>query len=254
MTADITPSRWLPVEGAYNVRDLGGYRTEDGRMTRWRTFLRADDLYKLTDADQNLLTDYGVRTVIDLRGSDELAQLPNVLAKNPNVTYLHQNMDGDDPLRRDGEPDAEILSVPERIRLSYSRRLRLRQDAIREILSALGAKDEQPTMFHCGAGTDRTGVIAALLLGLAGVAEEMIAEDYALSADGLFERYRQEGAPAKLAGRLTVDAVRLVSAPAEGMKLTLDFLNQTYGGIEQYVRHVGVTDRQIAGIRTALVE
>ncbi len=140
MTADITPSRWLPVEGAYNVRDLGGYRTEDGRMTRWRTFLRADDLYKLTDADQNLLTDYGVRTVIDLRGSDELAQLPNVLAKNPNVTYLHQNMDGDDPLRRDGEPDAEILSVPERIRLSYSRRLRLRQDAIREILSALGAK------------------------------------------------------------------------------------------------------------------
>ncbi len=61
------PKRHLRLEGTYNVRDIGGYRTTDGRHTRWRRLLRADSLHRLTPASQAALVDYGVRTVIDLR-------------------------------------------------------------------------------------------------------------------------------------------------------------------------------------------
>ena len=93
------------MEGAYNVRDLGGYLTVDGRRTRWRMFLRAAGLHRLTPDDQDRLVQYGVRTVIDLRRTREVEESPNVFAASRRVSYHHQNLLGDDPL-------AETVSEP----------------------------------------------------------------------------------------------------------------------------------------------
>ena len=71
------PKRHLKIEGAYNTRDLGGYATRDGRHTRWGQLLRADSLHRLPVTSQQALLDYGLRTVLDLRKSDELQNLPN---------------------------------------------------------------------------------------------------------------------------------------------------------------------------------
>ena len=91
----IQPGRYLEVEGAYNVRDLGGYETVDGRRTRWGTFVRADGLYNLPPTSQAALIDYGIRTVIDLRSTAEVLEQPNVFARSPGVSYLHHDMAGD---------------------------------------------------------------------------------------------------------------------------------------------------------------
>ena len=91
----MSDSRWLTVPGAYNVRDLGGYLTTDGKTTRWRAFLRADSLHNLSESTKNGLIEYGVRTVIDLRRTKETVDTPNALADMDDIRYFHLNMIGD---------------------------------------------------------------------------------------------------------------------------------------------------------------
>ena len=93
-----TPGRRIETEGAFNIRDIGGYPTTDGRRVRWRTFFRADSMHRLTANDQQTLLGFGLRTVIDLRRTRELAELPNVFASSAEVNYRHHNLVGDEPL------------------------------------------------------------------------------------------------------------------------------------------------------------
>ena len=87
MPEDSLDARWhLHIEGAYNVRDLGGYATSDGRRTRWGVFLRADSLHRLPLRSQAALIDYGIRTVIDLRRSREIQSDPNVFFASSDVS------------------------------------------------------------------------------------------------------------------------------------------------------------------------
>ena len=92
---DIDPRRAIAVEGASNVRDLGGYETSDGRQTRWRALFRAADIHALSPSAQSTLIDAGVRTVIDLRGSRELTEAPSVFKDLSGVQYRPHNMTGD---------------------------------------------------------------------------------------------------------------------------------------------------------------
>src|SRR5687767_10529285 len=91
--SDEQQGRQLSWDGCYNVRDLGGYATIDGGVTRWRAFVRADSLYQLTPAGQAALLDYGVRTIVDLRRARELEHYPNPFAQPSEAAnppkYLH---------------------------------------------------------------------------------------------------------------------------------------------------------------------
>ena len=168
MTQHLTPSRHLDVDGAYNIRDLGGYPTADGRKTRWRTFLRADSLHRLTAESQQALVDYGVRTVIDLRRSVQVQEQPNVFADSADVEYLHHDMVGDEPLYDSAADAMQSGVMADRILLSYGAILDLRQSAVRDILSSLAKRTGRTGMYHCNGGMDRTGIVSALLLGLPG--------------------------------------------------------------------------------------
>ena len=92
-----TATRHLNLEGTYNLRDTGGYPTLDGRAIRWRTFFRSDSLHRLPPVAQTTLMGYGVRTVIDLRRSDELQVAPNVFASSSDVVYHHVSLLLDTP-------------------------------------------------------------------------------------------------------------------------------------------------------------
>src|SRR5438046_2102734 len=91
-SASSATPRHLGLEGTYNMRDTGGYRTLDGRTTRWRTFLRSDSLHRLPHLARTTLLNYGVRTVVDLRRSDELHVAPNVFVHSPDVAYHHVSL------------------------------------------------------------------------------------------------------------------------------------------------------------------
>jgi protein-tyrosine phosphatase len=250
----LQPPRHLDIDGAYNVRDLGGYPAMNGRRTRWKIFLRAASLHRLPRESQDALIEYGVRTVIDLRRSHELEEQPNVFAGSSRVAYIHQNLIGDAPLA--GTDDTvETGEAAERIVGSYSSWIDLRQPQLRLTLTTLADPASRPALYHCAGGKDRTGVISALLLGLAGVPADVIAEDYALSAPFLLERYFAEQAPPdQSADDYGLEDYRRDFCPPEAMLKVLDYVDERYGGVEPYVRTIGLNNGQIDSIRAALVE
>ena len=250
---DIDPRRAIAVEGASNVRDLGGYETSDGRQTRWRALFRAADIHHLSPSAQSTLIDAGVRTVIDLRGSRELTEASSVFKDLSSVRYRPHNMTGDALIDTWGTVPVPADSS---IRLStmYSTVLDERGEMVKAILETVSEPDALPAVFHCTAGKDRTGVLAALLLGIAGVPREGIVEDYALSARFL---YGSTAVPPDGSGANKFppyEEYQAMWCPPNAMGMTLDHLESNYGGIEAYVRGVGVDDATLSRIRDALVE
>ena len=244
------PARHLDIDGVYNLRDLGGYPTADGRQTRWKTFVRAASMDSLPPASQNALIEYGIRTVIDLRKTPETEEKPNVFAGSSQVAYHHQNMMGDEPTPEVVEP---VIGL--QLAKLYRSWLDLRQPQIGRILATLAEPEARPAVYHCAGGKDRTGVISALLLGIAGVPDEVIAEDYALSAMYLMDRYFAEEASAESdPGNYTWEDYQREFCPPGAMLNVLEYVNERYGGIERYVRTTGLDSGQIESIRTALVD
>ena len=256
ITMQIDPRRHLEIEGTHNVRDLGGYETQDGRLTQWRRFLRADSLFDLPVASQQMLLDLDLRTVVDLRRGSELETAPSVFADSTELAYHHLDMIGEDPL--EPFPAAAIEGADryaQRTAGSYWLWLDRRQSSVRQILSVLAAPDALPALFNCAAGKDRTGCTAALLLGLAGVPDEVIAADYALSA-----RFRVGIHLEELASKgerpdgYTWKDFRDEFVPDEAMSLVLRHLQQQYGGVEAYVRAIGLDAGQVDSLRAGLLD
>ncbi len=166
-------TRALDVQGAYNVRDLGGYETCDGRTTRWGMYLRADTIANVTLNGVNTLLEYGVRNIIDLRRSSDVQFRPSPFIGNESVTYYHQNMGGDVPVQHSGELEG-IEDAAERRGRSYVMKLEQRKHILHQIFSILAMPDGLPALVHCNAGKDRAGIAAALLLDICGVPRETI--------------------------------------------------------------------------------
>jgi len=242
----LDPRRGLTLAGAHNIRDLGGYRTQSGMVTRWGRFLRAATMHRLTVDDQSALVEYGVRSAVDLRRTSETESEPNVFAQSALVAYHHLNMIGDADL----DTGPELDDPARRTAQGYCGWLDLRQDMIREILAVLSAAP-QAARFNCAAGKDRTGVVAALLLGLAGVPEETIIADYSLTARFSIDAYRRN--PAADPAIRTWEDYQRQSCPPETMRLVLDHLAQRYGGVELYMRQIGLSEEDIRRLRDTLV-
>jgi protein-tyrosine phosphatase len=241
-------SRHLPLDGTYNVRDIGGYTTRPGRRTRWRTLLRADSLHRLTAPAQAELLACGVRTIVDLRHVGEQLAAPNVFAGSSAVRYLHAPLLEDPTTRASSAPAASLSEI-------YRLALRTRGDQIAAIFNQLAVDDGLPALVHCTAGKDRTGIVVALLLGLVGVPNEIIAEDYALSATYLQGGYFDEARlRAEQAGISWSEYQLRLVCPAPLMLDTLAWLQAEYGGVEGYLLGVGLPAWVLDSLRERLLE
>jgi protein tyrosine/serine phosphatase len=179
--------RHLDWQGCFNVRDLGGLRTADGRMTKRGVLVRADDLDLLSEAGWAELCEYGIRTVVDLRNQVELLDEPP--ARPPSIVTLNVPMDDDADTsfwqriwreELDGSP------------LYYTPFLEEKPERCVEVITAI-ARAEPGVVFHCGRGRDRTGLIALILLALVGVPPSEIVADYEMSAGRLARRFELLG-------------------------------------------------------------
>ena len=239
------PSRHLQLEGTYNVRDVGGYVTTDGRITRWRRLLRADGMHRLTAEAQRTLLDDGLRTIVDLRRPREAEQQPNVFATATTLRYRHM------PLYQVVVGDRDERSLDEIYRWIVDEC----QPQIAAVIALLTEPDALPGLVHCTAGKDRTGVIIALLLGAVGVPVETIVADYALSAEHLGSGFVEEmRLRITAAGLDWAQYERLMISPAEFMHDLLAHLDTQYGGVQSYLRTIGIDDEQLAVLRTNLTE
>jgi protein tyrosine/serine phosphatase len=243
--------RTLVWDGCVNVRDLGGHPTPGG-PTAFHAVVRADTIDRLTDAGWQALVDYGIRRVIDLRtpgerdgGPPEGLQLEVVNESVlPDLSWegwaeLNELADR----APDGVAANELVYVEflERFREAFSRAVRHVADAPRG-----------GVLVHCQGGKDRTGLVAALLLRLAGVAHEDIAADYSLSRQNL-SAFLDEWIDAAQDDAQRARRARLSESPAESMIRVLETIEQRHGDVAGYLRDAGLDDETIERARRRLL-
>ncbi len=241
--------RLLPLEGSANFRDLGGWRTEDGRRVRAGRLFRSDALHHLTGADVVRLRDgVGLRTLIDLRGSREVAAEGRGPLAAPPVAYHHLPFfDGEreDPARRDEAPAGSLAE-------NYFRMLRSARAPIARALETLAAS-RGAAVFHCAAGKDRTGVLAAVVLGALGVRDEDIVEDYAWTRRALpriLERLRASESYRYVFTELPPETLH---AEPETMAALLARVRGEWGTLRGYARWAEVSDATLDALAARLV-
>ncbi len=218
--------RHLDWDACDNVRDLGGLATADGGRTRWRSVVRADTLARLSVGGQAALLAYGIGTIIDLRRATERAADPCPFAAHPAISY-HPHPLTDE---RDRRIRARIAAAPSLL-AQYRLVLEVGQRRIGGVMRAIAAAPAGGLLVYCHAGKDRTGLIAALLLDVAGVAREEIVADYMLSEECL--------APLRAQGRVRQSAV------PEAMHGALAHLDRRFGGTSAYLAAAGMSASEV---------
>jgi protein-tyrosine phosphatase len=238
--------RHIKIEGCYNLRDVGGYPTHDGRRTRWRTLLRSDSPHRLTPASWRELHGYGVRTIIDLRRPGELLHM-GYSVEVAGVRYRHLPI-FDDEAQRVVDPPARDLDELYRLLLDHC------GAQFGGVLRAIAADGGAPALIHCAVGKDRTGLTIALALGVAGVDRETIAEDYSLSSallsplnDEIRASEREQGADME---RLE----RILESRHDTMLRALAYIDERFGGVASYLARAGMPLEELERLNAVLVE
>ena len=243
-------SRDLAWDGLLNARDLGGHATEDGGETRWGSIVRADSVRQLTERGWRDVVEYGVQTIVDLRSGEELAEDPPTELP---VEAVHVSFFDDRP---DVFKDVEAASIAAPDHAAATRDVYLIflehfRTNVAAAIRAVAHAPEGAVVVHCHGGKDRTGLVSAFLLRLAGVPIEEIARDYALSEERLRTRHEQWFAEA--ADEAELERLHRISrTPAASMVGVLEELERRYGSIAGYLRAGGATDAEIEGARARL--
>jgi len=231
-----TNPRHLPLAGAYNFRDLGGYPTVDRRVTRWGQLFRSDTLHELTEGDLDVLRGIGLASVIDLRTAAEVKQTGRgPLATGP-ISYLHVSVIQDDstpPVAPRPLADIDLAEV-------YVQWLDTAKSALVLALSAICEPQSYPLVFHCAAGKDRTGVLAALVLDILGVERRVIVEDYELTVSHLDLIRARQRLDRETAQRMD-EAPHLFDIEAATMEKFLDGLYEKHGGGREWALTAGMS-------------
>jgi protein-tyrosine phosphatase len=247
MITGMTSGRHLPFDSLCNFRDLGGYATSDGHVTRWRTLYRADSLGRLGGKeDLRRFEGLGIGTVIDLRYPWEIAAKGR-LPPTDGVTWLNLSIEHRTYDQAQIDPDLDPW------RYLADRYAEVAADGTAELRQAIGtiAAADAPVVFHCASGKDRTGLLAALVLALLDVPVETIAADFALTelaTTALRERWHADNPGRELRwpgyGR----------APAELIRIVLAELVAEHGSIHRYAtERLALDDDVLAALRTRLL-
>lgn len=247
--------RFLPLEGVFNFRDLGGYRTQEGGTVRWGKIYRSDEFSELSDADLEALAHLELRTIIDLRSPREIRGKENRLP--PNSTYRQIRI-----YKR--EPITDYLGVTlfrrhllaQALGANYIKLAETRAKTIGAALRLLADAQNLPIVYHCSAGKDRTGIVCALALSLLGVPDEVIIADYSLSNLGFEHYYTEFIAEGRLNGwgipYEEFQAVFIVRP--DWMRSLLAHLRENYGSIENYLLdRAGLQPQELERIRENLL-
>jgi protein-tyrosine phosphatase len=232
-------NRHLKFESVMNFRDIGGYPAGDGHTVAWRRVFRSGEFRNLTPDDFKRLTrELGVVFVIDLRSGTELENNGKGLLEGSEINYRNIAFMTDD-----GGPEANAGRYAHCTNMGEFYLEMARQEdygkRIIEALEIIADPDNHPMVFHCAVGKDRTGMLAAVLLSLLGVAEKDIVEDYALSEpymDELLARLKNN--PQKNDPPLDIPEYFWKASP-ESMKLFLSTINKEYGSVKDYVAVMG---------------
>ena len=227
-------TRRIPLAGTANTRDLGGYPIPGG-YTAWGRTFRSDAPVDLTKGDVELLRKLGITTHIDLRTKDELQRRPSALALLPGFDYHHVDLCADMQMMPGSEEGVAVSY------LEMTRQIRPMAEIFHIIAEAKGG-----LLFHCAAGKDRTGVVAAILLMLAGAGRAELLADYLLTA-----AYLREPLQKLIESDPDIPAY-IVTPRIEYIERFLDRFLEAYGGARNYLNSIGIPEEEIKFITQRL--
>jgi protein-tyrosine phosphatase len=251
----VVAERTLPLAGGVNFRDLGGYRTADGRSVRWGRVYRAGSLAELTDDDVTYLEQLGLRLSCDLRSPDEAERNPDrlppgaVLVRRPIVAEVGR-------LRRIVTLFRLRHRIQELLQNAYAIMLDQNGAIFAKVIRLAADPANLPLVVHCTAGKDRTGLATALLLLALGVPEETVVADYTLSNrafDVLAGRMRPEMERLYALGFGETQLRPFLLAEARTLTGALAYLRRRYGSFEGYLRRTGIDDEVIERLKATLL-
>ena len=246
--------RDLVWDGCLNVRELGGLPTAEGGETRFGAIVRADSVRQLSGEGWQSLVDHGIRTVIDLRNDDERAEDPPAAVPVEVVHVPFLGADEAEWEKIDKELDAAVAAAPDVASATRDVYLIFLERFRSNVAAAVRAIARAPAggiVIHCAGGKDRTGLLSAFLLHLAGVAGDEIAADYSLSEERLRPRHEAWFEAAESEEEL--DRLRRIAqTPAASMTGVFAELERRYGGVESYLRGAGLTAEELELVRERL--
>jgi protein-tyrosine phosphatase len=216
------PRRLVRLDAVHNFRDLGGYPARDGAVTRWRTLFRSD----------------GLVTVIDLRSQTELEERGRFPHEAVEVDFLHLPVID---TTWEHYADAADMDAVDFLTMAYTEMLEVGWPRFAAAIHALVRPGALPAVFHCAAGKDRTGLLAAMVLSALDVPRDIVLHDYALTAEGM-QRMREwvlRESPEMAARMLDAPDAFMAAAP-EALDIILDRLCVEHGSIAQYLVSIGV--------------
>jgi protein-tyrosine phosphatase len=235
------------ISGLVNFRDLGGHRTPGG-VTRSGRIFRSDSLAHAAPEDvEHLVEERGVKTVVDLRGVAEVDAYPNRPMVEAGATVHHVPLI--DPEKREQAGlEWETMTLVDLYRFL----LESAGPEFVEVLQIIAEPANHPLVFHCAAGKDRAGLVAATVLGLLEVDDEEIVADYAATEAAL--EALMERATKRAEGTGRPPAARFMTADAATMRETLAWFHAEHGGFAPYLVAHGFTDGEIALLRASMIE
>jgi protein-tyrosine phosphatase len=255
----IAAERRVRLEGAFNFRDLGGYRTMDDQRIKWSRIYRSDTLARLTKNDRITLKQIGIKLVCDLRAPAEVQKSRDLLPEDGSITYLNfpvisGNLDTVAAMEKIKQGDTAWLSEDYMIE-GYRNNVDKYPHIWAALFERLVSPDSYPLVFHCTGGKDRAGVCAALILLALGVPEKTVIYDHGLSneflADILPKIYNYFSS-------FGVDKEKLVpylTAPRAAIIAILDHIRINYGSTVDYLKNkAGVSQETIDQLKREMLE
>jgi protein-tyrosine phosphatase len=257
-TANVKPVaadalRVIPLQGAWNVRTFEGLQGSRGPIPAG-AFVRTADLGRLTDRDRDALVAAGVKLDIDLRTADEEAQSPDLLARDDRFAYQRISLMGTEKM----DLQKMMSSFPETLGDAYVQWLGHSQPQFKQVFQRIAAQQDGAVLFHCTAGKDRTGIIAGLLLDLAGVPKDEIVHNYAISAHYLEGQPKDSAMNAQIMALIKQNPeigrrmAGMAGTAPDNMEQFLAALHRQYGGAEGYLKSIGVSEQEILQLKMRL--
>ena len=244
------------IEGAVNLRDLGGYRTQDGRAVRSGRVFRSGMVHHITPAGLSALKDtLGLRTVVDLRNAEELREDGRAPLEDYGIDWRNVPIGGETVMTPEQRRERFQALASGQVDWceSYIQMSGRAPAAFRTFFELAAGSANAPLVFHCTGGRDRTGVAAALLLSSLGVDDETIARDYSLTG-ALLQPHIDRFARQMDALHMTRESwARLLETTAGAMRRFLAWLQEEYGGAEGYLRAAGVSAPTLEAAREHLL-
>lgn len=251
------PLRRLMTKGLYNARDLGGFPTKDGKVTKFGVFVRSEAPVGMPEGDVPYLMDYGVTASMDFRSTGETLARPSDLREI--MPYYHKPLFNEAAVVGGGKPKPHPHNIgwgEQYISMAEESR----QWAI-DVLD-IAAKNPGALLYHCTTGKDRTGLMTCYLLSIAGVDRADIAADYCVSQiflEPVYEKMRSGAMklgtpPGEEPGKEPKMDDSFFETPASAMLTLIGYLDKTYGGVVEYLKVIGVSQETMDAIRHKFVE